>query len=59
MRKTKAPTWFVEWSTEFKKENDARWERQENFNDEQRRFNNQVLSRLDIIEDKLERNNIK
>ncbi len=53
----KAPAWFTNWTTEFEKKNDARWNRQEQFNKEmldfksnQEQFNKEVISRLDNLE---------
>jgi hypothetical protein len=36
------PKWFANWSTEFEKRNNARWDKQE-------KFNEQVLNRLDNL----------
>ncbi len=56
----KAPVWFTNWTTEFEKKNDARWNCQEQFNKEmldfksnQEQFNKEVISRLDNIETRL------
>ncbi len=50
----KAPAWFTNWTTEFEKKNDARWNRQEQFNKEVISRLDQVDSRLDQVDSRLD-----
>jgi len=44
---SRAPKWFMDWSTSFEKKNDERWERQE-------KFNKEVIKRLDGLETRMD-----
>jgi len=44
------PSWFLR----FEKINDARWEKQEEFNKSQLEFNKSIMQRLDNVEDKVD-----
>ena len=46
-KSTKAPEWFAQ----FEKKNDERWDKQEKFNNEQRKFNEAISNRINKLEE--------
>ena len=45
---SKMPPWFKEWSTDFDKKNDARWDKQEEFNKNIRDTLNSVITKNNL-----------